>query len=163
MATIYYTATTLDGFLATPDNSLSWLFEVPGADDAESSIPDFMEGVGPMAMGSTTYEWVVEHESLLDNPAKWTEWYGDKPTWVFTHRDLPVSSQSDAGVFPDEQHCSATNPISFFLHVSFNKTIGTRFNVSQGRLICYDKHPDAQTRRQRIYAKTTTHRHPDAH
>lgn len=90
MATIYFTATTLDGFLATPDNSLAWLFEVPGADDAESSIPDFMETVGPMAMGSTTYEWVVNHESLLDNPAKWTEWYGDKPTWVFTHRDLPV-------------------------------------------------------------------------
>ncbi len=90
MATIYFTATTLDGFLATPDNSLSWLFEVPGADDAESSIPDFMETVGPMAMGSTTYEWVVDHESLLDNPGRWTEWYGDKPTWVFTHRDLPV-------------------------------------------------------------------------
>ncbi|WP_332644493.1 dihydrofolate reductase family protein [Aeromicrobium sp.] len=90
MATIYFTATTLDGFLATSDNSLSWLFEVPGADDAESSIPDFMAGVGPMAMGSTTYEWVVDHESLLDNPARWTEWYGDKPTWVFTHRDLPV-------------------------------------------------------------------------
>ncbi len=90
MATIYYTATTLDGFLATPDNSLSWLFEVPGADDAESSIPDFMEGVGPMAMGSTTYEWVVDHESLLETPEKWTDWYGDKPTWVFTHRDLPV-------------------------------------------------------------------------
>ena len=90
MATIYYTATTLDGFLATTDNSLSWLFEVPGAEDAESSIPDFMAGVGPMAMGSTTYEWVVQHETLLETPEKWTEWYGDKPTWVFTHRDLPV-------------------------------------------------------------------------
>ncbi len=41
-------------------------------------------------MGSTTYEWVVEHESLVDNPDKWSDWYGDRPTWVFTHRDLPV-------------------------------------------------------------------------
>lgn len=90
MATIYYTATTLDGFLATTDNSLAWLFEVPGADDAESAIPEFMADVGPMAMGSTTYEWVVEHESLIDNPATWGQWYGDKPTWVFTHRELPV-------------------------------------------------------------------------
>lgn len=95
MATIYYTATTLNGFLATTDNSLSWLFEVPGADDAESSIPDFMERVGPMAMGSTTYEWVVDHETLLETPEKWTEWYGDKPTWVFTHRDLPVVEGAD--------------------------------------------------------------------
>ncbi|GAA3515906.1 dihydrofolate reductase family protein [Aeromicrobium panaciterrae] len=95
MATIYYTATTLDGFLATTDNSLAWLFEVPGAEEAESSIPDFMAGVGPMAMGSTTYEWVVEHESLLETPEKWTEWYGDRPTWVFTHRDLPVVEGAD--------------------------------------------------------------------
>ncbi len=95
MATIYYTATTLDGFLATTDNSLSWLFEVPGADDAESSIPDFTDGVGAMAMGSTTYEWVVEHDSLIDNPGQWTEWYGDRPTWVFTHRDLPVVEGAD--------------------------------------------------------------------
>lgn len=90
MATIYYTATTLDGFLATTDHSLSWLFEVPGSDEAESSIPDFLAGVGALAMGSTTYEWVVEHESLVDHPDKWSDWYGDRPTWVFTHRDLPV-------------------------------------------------------------------------
>ncbi len=70
MATIYNTATTLDGFLATSDNSLDWLFEVPGADDAESGIGDFLAGVGAMAMGSTTYEWVLEHEALLEQPAE---------------------------------------------------------------------------------------------
>ncbi len=95
MATIYYTATTLDGYLATADNSLAWLFEVPGSDEAESSIPDFLAGVGALAMGSTTYEWVVEHESLLEHPGKWGEWYGDRPTWVFTHRDLPVVKGAD--------------------------------------------------------------------
>jgi len=90
MATIYNTATTLDGYLATTDNSLRWLFEVPGADDAESSFGDFLAGIGAMAMGSTTYEWLLEHEALVDHPAKWQEWYADRPTWVFTHRDLPV-------------------------------------------------------------------------
>lgn len=95
MATIYYTATTLDGFLATTDNSLSWLFEVPGSDEAESSIPDFIAGIGAMAMGSTTYEWLLEHEALVDNPDRWHEWYADRPTWVFTHRDLPVVPSAD--------------------------------------------------------------------
>ena len=90
MATIYNTATTLDGYLATTDNSLTWLFEVPGADDAESSFGDFLAGIGAMAMGSTTYEWLLEHESLVDNPARWQEWYAERPTWVFTHRELPV-------------------------------------------------------------------------
>lgn len=90
MATIYNTATTLDGFLATPDNSLAWLFEVPGSAEAEESLPDFLATIGAMAMGSTTYEWLIEHESLAEHPERWTEWYAERPTWVFTHRELPV-------------------------------------------------------------------------
>ena len=90
MATIYNTATTLDGFLATPGNSLEWLFAVPGSDEAESGVVDFLAGIGAMAMGSTTYEWVVDHESLVEKPENWTVWYADRPTWVFTHRKLPV-------------------------------------------------------------------------
>jgi len=89
MATIYYTATTLDGFLATTDHSLDWLFEVPGADEAESGLGDFMAGIGALAMGSTTYEWILEHEDMLEHPDTWLASYGDLPTWVFSHRDLP--------------------------------------------------------------------------
>jgi dihydrofolate reductase len=95
MATIYNTATSIDGFLATPDHSLQWLFDVPGAADAEDGIGDFLAGVGAMAMGSSTYEWVVRHESLLERPETWTAWYGDRPTWVFTTRDLPVVQGAD--------------------------------------------------------------------
>ncbi|MFC5675864.1 dihydrofolate reductase family protein [Aeromicrobium endophyticum] len=95
MATIYNTATSLDGFLATPDHSLQWLFDVPGADDEEGGIGDFLDGVGALAMGSSTYEWVVEHESLLERPETWTAWYGDRPCWVFTTRDLPVVVGAD--------------------------------------------------------------------
>jgi dihydrofolate reductase len=90
MATIYNTATTLDGYLATADNSLQWLFDVPGADDEESGLESFMTGIGAMAMGSTTYEWVVAFEQLAEHPDRWTDSFGDRPTWVFTHRDLPV-------------------------------------------------------------------------
>jgi dihydrofolate reductase len=90
MATIYNTATTLDGFLATTDNNLDWLFEVPGADEAEAGIGDFLATIGALAMGSTTYEWMVRQESLLEHPETWTAWYGERSTWVFTHRDLPV-------------------------------------------------------------------------
>jgi dihydrofolate reductase len=95
MATIYNTATTLDGFLATTDNSLQWLFDVPAADEAEDGIADFLAGVGALVMGSTTYEWVIEHESLLESPDTWTAWYGDRPTWVFTTRELPVVAGAD--------------------------------------------------------------------
>jgi dihydrofolate reductase len=86
MATRYYTATTIDGFIADSANSLDWLFEVTDRDDR---FGPFIARVGAMAMGATTYEWMLNHEKLLDNPAKWQEWYGDRPCWVFTHRDLP--------------------------------------------------------------------------
>lgn len=95
MATVYNTATTLDGFLATPANSLDWLFEVPGSAEAEESLPDFLATVGAMTMGSTTYEWVFRHESLGEHPERWTEWYAERPTWVFTHRELPVVAGAD--------------------------------------------------------------------
>jgi dihydrofolate reductase len=35
-----------------------------------------------MAMGSTTYEWLLDHES--------GKWPYEIPCWVFTHRRLPV-------------------------------------------------------------------------
>ncbi|GIF76366.1 dihydrofolate reductase family protein [Asanoa siamensis] len=86
MATRYYTATSLDGFIADADNSLDWLFEVSERDDKFSP---FFASIGAMAMGATTYEWVLDHEKLLEQPAKWQEWYADRPAWVFTHRELP--------------------------------------------------------------------------
>ena len=89
--TQYFTATSVDGYIADTENSLDWLFEVPrdGGSGAEG-FGDFFAGVGAMAMGATTYEWVFAHERLDEQPEKWSEWYGSTPTWVFTHRELPA-------------------------------------------------------------------------
>jgi dihydrofolate reductase len=85
--TQYYTATSIDGFIADQHNSQDWLAEIerPGIDQ----FAGFFADVGAFAMGATTYEWVVEHEKLLDQPHKWHQWYGETPGWVFTHRELP--------------------------------------------------------------------------
>jgi dihydrofolate reductase len=88
--TQYYTATTLDGFIADEHNSLEWLFEVERATGGEDEFHRFFAGVGAMAMGRTTYEWVLEHERVLDEPENWTRYYGDTPCWVFTHATLPA-------------------------------------------------------------------------
>jgi dihydrofolate reductase len=87
--TQYFTATSLDGFIADADNSLDWLYEAHAADHGEGRWDEFIGAVGAMAMGATTYEWVLEHERLLEEPKKWHEFYGGIPGWVFTHRELP--------------------------------------------------------------------------
>lgn len=87
---VYYTACTLDGFIADEHNSLDWLFETPHEeDDGDGGWDEFIARIGTMVMGATTYAWVLEHEGVLEQPDKWRDWYGDRPCWVFTHRNLP--------------------------------------------------------------------------
>jgi dihydrofolate reductase len=100
--TQYYTATSIDGFIADENNSLEWLFKV-GATDEKADSPEpkvdrfgaFFADVGAMAMGSTTYEWVLAHDQLMENPIKWQDYYGSTPCWVFTHRTLPPIPGAD--------------------------------------------------------------------
>jgi dihydrofolate reductase len=87
--TQYYTATSLDGFIADPDNSLEWLFTRRQEPDGPLNYRDFIADVGAMAMGATTYEWILDHEFSGKEPADW-KWPYDIPSWVFTHRRLPV-------------------------------------------------------------------------
>jgi dihydrofolate reductase len=93
--TQYYTATSVDGFTADLDNSLSWLFDVDEGTD--NPFGAFFSGVGAFAMGAATYEWVLKNDNVMAEPGNWHDMYGDVPCWVFTHRDLPVVP--DASVF----------------------------------------------------------------
>jgi dihydrofolate reductase len=91
--TQYYTATTLDGFIADPDNSLEWLFTRARDEDGPLNYGEFIARVGAIAMGSTTYEWILDHEFAGKDPADW-EWPYDISCWVFTHRELRVVPQA---------------------------------------------------------------------
>ncbi|PPF40325.1 dihydrofolate reductase family protein [Pseudoclavibacter sp. AY1H1] len=90
---IYNTATTLSGFIADDDDALDWLFVVDQPDD--DSFGSFLASVGALVMGSTTYQWVYDHEGLDEHPEKWRASYADRPTFVFTSRDLPVPEGLD--------------------------------------------------------------------
>lgn len=92
MKTQYYTASSLDGFIATEDDSLEWLF--PLADLNDSSYPNFIAEVGALAMGSATYEWIVRN---ADKVAAETgaPWPYTQPVWVFTSRVLQETEGSD--------------------------------------------------------------------
>ena len=81
--TQYLVASSLDGFIADEHDNLDWLLSMPGGDDDANPYPAFIKDVGALAMGATTYEWIDRH-----HPGEW--FYDDRPTWVFTHRELSV-------------------------------------------------------------------------
>jgi dihydrofolate reductase len=88
MRTQYYTAASLDGFIATEDHSLDWLF--PLVDINETSYPKFIVDVGALAMGSSTYEWMLRHVVKPGTP-----WPYSQPTWVFSSRRLAPVAGAD--------------------------------------------------------------------
>ena len=92
MKTQYYTAASLDGFIATLDDSLDWLF--PLGDVADTSYPAFIRDVGALAMGSTTYEWMLRHV-VGPEAARPQPWPYTQPAWVFTSRTLPPVPGAD--------------------------------------------------------------------
>jgi dihydrofolate reductase len=88
--TQYFVAASLDGFIATEDDDLDWLLSLDAGDagrDANNRYETFVAGVGAIAMGATTYEWVLAHD---EGP-----WPFSKPTFVFTTRELPVREPAD--------------------------------------------------------------------
>ena len=83
---------SLDGMIAKKDNSVSW-FETPdhyekGKGITEQDTAEFLKTIDCYVMGSRTYEHALELSKLYG----WA--YGDTPTIVITHRNLPVERQN---------------------------------------------------------------------
>ena len=98
---IYYTACTLDGFLADPQDSLDWLLRQPLDEGGPNDYDQFIAGIGAVVMGSTTYEWILRHDP--------DGWAYVVPTWVMTSRALPLPPGNPA---PDVRFASgAVRPV----------------------------------------------------
>lgn len=116
MKTQYFTSTSLDGFLATEDDSLDWLF--PLVDINDTSYPAFIADVGALAMGSATYEWMVRHADTVAAEAG-SAWPYTQPTWVFSTRELPAIAGADVrfvkgdvqSVYPDMREAAGSRNI----------------------------------------------------
>jgi len=81
-------AASLDGFVARKDGNVDWMEtsdEFVGGETMEPGfIEAFLKTIDCYVMGSRTYETALSFE------AKGLGWaYGDKPTFVLTHRELP--------------------------------------------------------------------------
>ena len=81
---------SVDGIIAKKDNSISW-FEI--SDHYEKGVSgqdpeEFLKTIDCYVMGARTYEHALE----LSKSYGWA--YGDTPTIVVTHRNLPVERQN---------------------------------------------------------------------
>jgi dihydrofolate reductase len=82
--TVYYTASSMDGYIADPDDSLDWLFSRDQDLEGPLNYDAFIADVGALVMGRTTYEWVLRHEGAKPD----FTWPYSQPCWVMTHADL---------------------------------------------------------------------------
>ncbi|TPG29605.1 dihydrofolate reductase family protein [Mycolicibacterium hodleri] len=78
MACVYYTASSLDGFVVDEANSLDWLTSRAVDANGVFGYEAFAKGVGALAMGASTYEWLLRNQP--------GDWMYEQPTWVLTHR-----------------------------------------------------------------------------
>jgi dihydrofolate reductase len=81
---------SLDGFIAKKDNSVSW-FETADYYEkgvTEQGAEEFLKTIDCYVMGARTYEHALE----LSKSYGWI--YGDTPTFVVTHRNLPIDRKN---------------------------------------------------------------------
>src|SRR6188508_2027382 len=81
---------SLDGIIAKKDNSVSW-FETSDYYEkgvTEQNTEEFLKTIDCYVMGARTYEHAIE----LSKSYGWP--YGDVPTIVVTHRNLPIERQN---------------------------------------------------------------------
>jgi dihydrofolate reductase len=86
--TQYYVAASIDGYIADANGRLDWLFQFDSAEGVAEHYKAFIDGIGALAMGAATYEFVLAHGGK-----SWP--YKGLPTWVFTHRELPTFPEAD--------------------------------------------------------------------
>lgn len=92
--TQYYVAASIDGYIADAEGRLEWLFQFNDVEGVDAHYRDFLAGVGALAMGAATYEF------LLAEGHPWP--YVGLPTWVFTHRALPGIAGADLRFTADD-------------------------------------------------------------
>lgn len=72
---VVFIAASLDGYIATKEDSLDWLFKVEG--EGDNGYSEFYETVDTVVMGKRTYDWLM-NENLKEFP------YKNKECYVYT-------------------------------------------------------------------------------
>jgi dihydrofolate reductase len=91
MATVYYTASSLDGYIVDEADSLDWLTSRDIDAHGPFGYDEFIATIGAVVMGSATYVWIAENQ-----PGAWMY---EQPSWVMTRRPHIVADDHPVQVF----------------------------------------------------------------
>ncbi len=96
---VLFIATSLDGYIATKNESLDWLFKVEG--EGDNGYSEFYETVDTILMGRRTYDWILNHETEAFP-------YSNKDCYVFSRS---VSDDNKDVKFINEDIVDFTNQL----------------------------------------------------
>jgi dihydrofolate reductase len=96
---ILYIATSLDGYIATEDDSLEWLFKTEG--EGDNGYFDFYNTVDTILIGRRTYDWIIEQE-------KGEFPYKNKKCYVFSKSEKDINENVE---FVNQDVVEFTNKI----------------------------------------------------
>ncbi len=71
---VLFIASSLDGYIASKDESLEWLFKVEG--EGDNGFTEFYQTIDTIIMGKRTYDWIIKE--IEDFP------YETKECYVYT-------------------------------------------------------------------------------
>ncbi|MEN0642357.1 dihydrofolate reductase family protein [Alkalicoccobacillus gibsonii] len=77
---VLFIATSLDGYIATEEERLEWLFEVEG--EGDNGFSDFYSTIDTVIMGRKTYDWIANVDNMEEYP------YKDKKGFVLTRSSM---------------------------------------------------------------------------
>ena len=78
---VLFIAISLDGYIATEDHQLDWLFSVEG--EGDNGFAKFYGTVDTVLMGRTTFDWICRQEPV-------EKIYADKECYVFSRTERPA-------------------------------------------------------------------------
>ncbi|MBK1877070.1 dihydrofolate reductase family protein [Pelagicoccus mobilis] len=89
MSNYVYIATSLDGYIATPDGGVEWLDDAPNPDGSDFGFAEFISRVDGILMGRGTFEKVLS----FDMP-----WMYEKPVYVLSNSLSSVPEELEGKV-----------------------------------------------------------------
>ena len=81
-----FIASTLDGYIATENEDLQWLFDVDG--EGDNGYSDFYRTIDSVIMGKRTYDWISREQGERD---QWP--YANKTCYVLTHQSTENNTE----------------------------------------------------------------------